>query len=148
MTSKDFRPDREGLLERKPKWGGEAIVGTRGPPLRKTNDVGEPLSGLPQKVEITSEKNNRLQLLVNSKEDNLLVLSDTYCPGWKAFVDGTPRKIYRANYGFRAVPLSAGTHRGEFVYHPLSFKLGALFTFLGFIGCVIMTLVPWRKKPL
>ena len=36
----------------------------------------------------------------------------------------------------------------EFVYDPLSFKLGALFTFLGFIGCVVMTLVPWRKKPL
>jgi hypothetical protein len=148
MTSKNFRPDREVLLEEKPKWGGEAIGGRRGPPLRETNDVGEPLSGLPQKVEITSEKNNRLQLLVNSKEDNLLVLSDTYYPGWKAFVDGTPRKIYRANYGFRAVPLSAGTHRVEFVYHPLSFKLGALFTILGFIGCVIMTLVPWRKNPL
>jgi uncharacterized membrane protein YfhO len=97
-------------------------------------------------VEIISEKNNRLQLLVNSTEDSLLVLSDNYYPGWKAFVDRHPKKIYRANYAFRAVPLGAGTHRVEFVYNPLSFRLGALFTFLGFIGCVIMVLVIWRKK--
>jgi hypothetical protein len=61
-------------------------------------------------------------------------LSDTYYPGWKAFVDGKRTKIYRANYTFRALPLSAGTHRVEFVYDPLSFKLGALFTILGIIG--------------
>ena len=144
MTQKEFDPRKEVLLEETPP--------SLTAPSPKLWSVGNlPLEGGGKggsEVEITSEKNNRLQLLVNSKEDNLLVLSDTYYPGWKAFVDGTPRKIYRANYGFRAVPLSAGTHRVEFVYHPLSFKLGALFTFLGFIGCVIMTLVPWRKKPL
>jgi hypothetical protein len=148
MTQKEFRPDREVLLEEDPKWGGEAIGGRRGPPLQRTNDGGELLSGLPQKVEFISEKNNRLQLLVNSTEDNLLVLSDTYYPGWKVFVDRDPKKIYRANYAFRAVPLSAGTHWVELVYNPLSFRLGALFTFLGVIGCVTMVLVLRRKKPL
>jgi hypothetical protein len=146
MTSKDFRPDREVLLEEKPKWGGEAIGGRREPPLRKTNDVGEPLSGLPQKVEIIYEKNNRLQLLVKSKEDNLLVLSDTYYPGWKAFVDGTPQKIYQADYAFRAVPLNPGTHRLEFVYDPMSFKLGAGVTLLGILGCIGMGWVARRKR--
>jgi uncharacterized membrane protein YfhO len=144
MTQKEFDPRKEVLLEEMPP-----SLTALSPKLWSVGDL--PLEGRGKgesEVEITSEKNNRLQLLVNSKEDNLLVLSDTYYPGWKAFVDGTPRKIYRANYGFRAVPLSAGTHRVEFVYHPLSFKLGALFTFLGFIGCVIMTLVPWSKKPL
>jgi len=146
MTSKDFRPDREVLLEEKPKWGGEAIGGRRGPPLRKTNDLGEPLSGLPQKVEIIYEKNNCLQLLVKSKEDNLLVLSDTYYPGWKAFVDGTPQKIYQADYAFRAVPLNPGTHRLEFVYDPMSFKLGAGVTLLGILGCIGMGWVARRKR--
>jgi hypothetical protein len=146
MTSKDFRPDREVLLEEKPKWGGEAIGGRRGPPLRKTNDVGEPLSGLPQKVKIIYEKNNRLQLLVKSKEDSLLVLSDTYYPGWKAFVDGAPQKIYQADYAFRAVPLNPGTHRLEFVYDPMSFKLGAGVTLLGILGCIGMGWVARRKR--
>jgi hypothetical protein len=175
MTSKDFHPDREVLLEEEPKWvnppsppftkGGlegikEPLSGTQnkggqhlpagrqgGPPQHRKNNIGEPLSaclpdrqGLPQKVEIIYEKNNRLQLLVKSTEDNLLVLSDTYYPGWKAFVDGIPEKIYQANYAFRAVPLSAGTHKVEFIYDPMSFKLGAGVTLLGILGCIAMAL--------
>jgi hypothetical protein len=150
MTSKDFHPDREVLLEDEPKWVGEAIGGQHlpagrqgGPPQHRKNNIGEPLSGLPQKVEIIYEKNNRLQLLVKSTEDNLLVLSDTYYPGWKAFVDGIPEKIYQANYAFRAVPLNAGTHKVEFVYDPMSFKLGAGVTFLGILGCIVFGLATW-----
>ena len=153
MTSKDFHPDREVLLEDGPKWVGEAIGGQHlpagrqgGPPQHRKNDVGEPLSGLPQKVEIIYEKNNRIQLLVKSTEDNLLVLSDTYYPGWKAFVDGTPQKIYQADYAFRAVPLNPGTHRLEFVYDPLSFKLGAGVTLFGILGCIGMGWVARRKR--
>ena len=99
--------------------------------------VGSHSAVLPQKVEIISEKNNRLQLLVNSTEDNLLVLSDTYYPGWKAFVNGKETKIYRADYTFRGIPLNAGTHQVEFVYDPMSFKLGAGVTFLGILGCIV-----------
>jgi hypothetical protein len=145
MVQKEFHPGQEVLLEEEPKWVGEGIGGQHlpagrqgGPPLRKTNDVGEPLSGLPQKVEIIYETNNRLQLHVETKENSLLVVSDTYYPGWKVFVNGNPKKIYQANYAFRAVPLNAGTHKVEFVYDPVSFKLGAGVTFLGILGCLLI----------
>jgi uncharacterized membrane protein YfhO len=75
-----------------------------------------------------------------------LVLSDTFYPGWKAFVDGKEEKILRANYNFRAVPLTAGTHRVEFVYDPLSFKLGALTTFLGILGCLVIGFIKKEKR--
>ena len=87
-------------------------------------------------VEFISESNNRLQLLVKAPESTFLVLNDTYFPGWKAFVDGKKTKIYRADYTFRAIPLNAGTHRVEFVYDPLSFKLGAAISIFGIIGCI------------
>jgi hypothetical protein len=125
MVTKDFHPDREVLLEENPNW-------TDGPPH----------SALPTKLGFISESNNRLRLLVQATESTLLVLSDTYFPGWKAFVDGQETKIYRANYAFRAIPLGAGAHRVEFVYDPLSFKLGAGVTFLGIIGCFIVGLFP------
>jgi uncharacterized membrane protein YfhO len=76
-----------------------------------------------------------------------LVLSDTYYPGWKAFVDGKETKIYRADYAFRAIPLNAGTHRVEFTYDPISFKLGVGGTLMGIIGCVVIVLAPRREKP-
>jgi len=154
ITQKGFDPGQEVLLEEDPKWEGETIggqhhlpAGRQGePPLRKTNDVGEPLSGLPQKVEFISETNNRLQLLVKSTGNVLLVLSDTYYPGWKVFVDGSPEKIYQANYTFRAIPLSAGIHQVKFVYDPVSFKLGAGVTFVGILVCLGMGWVGQRKK--
>src|SRR4030043_83888 len=59
-------------------------------------------------VEFISETNNRLVLQATTEENSLLVLSDTYYPGWEAFVDGKKTKIYRADYTFRAIPLDAG----------------------------------------
>ena len=125
MITQEFHPDREALLEEDPKWGKESFP-----------------SALPNKLEFIHESNNRLQLFIQANENSLLVLSDTYFPGWKAFLDGRKTKIYRANYTFRAIPLNAGTHRVEFVYDPLSFKLGAGVTFLGIIGCLIVGLFP------
>jgi uncharacterized membrane protein YfhO len=73
---------------------------------------------------------------VKTPENALFVLNDTYFPGWKAFVNGKRAKIYRADYTFRAIPLNAGTHQVEFIYDPMSFKLGAGMTLLGILGCI------------
>jgi uncharacterized membrane protein YfhO len=73
-------------------------------------------------------------------------LSDTYYPGWKAWVDGRPEKIYQANYAFRAVPLSAGVHQVKFVYDPVSFKWGAGVTLLGILICLAMGWFGRQKK--
>ena len=73
-----------------------------------------------------------------------LVLSDTYYPGWKVSVDGQESKIYAANYLFRAVYLEGGKHSVEFVYDPLSFKVGSYLsigTLLSVLVYVILTKV-------
>jgi hypothetical protein len=173
MTSKDFRPDREVLLEEEPKFnppnpilekGGEGITkmelrglnepfsttqnkgNRRGLPLLRSSDAWEPFSEFPQQVEIISESNNRLDLQVKTSGDSFLILNDTYFPGWKAFIDGKKTKIYRANYNFRAVPLSVGTHRVEFIYDPMSFKLGAGVTLLGMVGCIGIGWIGRRRR--
>jgi hypothetical protein len=137
LTQKEFHPDREVLLEETPLSPTSVSSRSGLRPEGGGRGGGE--------VEFISESNNRLELLAKSREDSLLVLSDTYYPGWKAFVNGKETKIYRADYAFRAIPLNAGVHRIEFVYDPTSFKLGALFSFLGLIGCVIMATVPQRR---
>jgi hypothetical protein len=128
MTSRDFRPGGEVLIEEYPKWTNLPV------PVSPFTKGGGGVSG--GEVEILSESNNGLTLQVKVAGDNLLVLSDTYYPGWKAFVNGKKTKIYRADYNFRAIPLTAGTHRVEFVYDPISFELGAGATLLGIMGCI------------
>jgi len=54
----------------------------------------------------------------------LLVLTDTFYPGWKAMVDGTPQKILKANWTMRAVAIPPGNHTVTFTYDPASFSFG------------------------
>ena len=139
MMSKDFRPDREVLLEENPPHPMPSAE----PRMRSFAPRG---GGRASGVNLLSETNNRLVLGTKADGNCLLVLSDTYYPGWKAFVDGKETKIYRADYTFRGIPLSAGTHQVEFVYDPLSFKLGIGATILGILGCVGLGWVGRRKR--
>jgi uncharacterized membrane protein YfhO len=138
MAKKEFKPRKEVLLEETPP--SLTSVASRTDLPHKGGGVGG------SEVEFISETNNRLQLFVKSTENVLLVLSDTYYPGWKAFVDGNPKKIYQADYAFRAVPLSAGIHKVEFVYDPVSFKLGAGVTLLGILGCIVFGWITRRRR--
>jgi len=74
-----------------------------------------------------------------------LVLTDTYYPGWRAYVDDKETPILRANYLFRAVALDAGHHIVRFVYAPWSFRIGAGITTVTLVLSVSMLLF-WRKK--
>lgn len=139
LISKDFDPEEEVFLEEEPTWE-EKKDGHRGPPLqniKNMNEVGESPRGLPKTVEFIAETNNRLSLRVEAETDSILVLSDTYYPGWKVFVNGKEEKIFRANYHFRGVALPEGKHHVEFVYSPVSFKIGGSITLLGILGCLV-----------
>jgi hypothetical protein len=94
-------------------------------------------------MEFLSESNNRLLLKVKAEERCILVLSDTYYPGWKVFVNGKREKILRANYNFRAVVLPKGGNRVEFVYSPFSFRLGMGMTLGGILVCGALW---WRNR--
>lgn len=70
------------------------------------------------KVKIVNYSPNDIKILVEAKGNKLLFLSDSYYPGWKAYIDEKPSKIYRADYTFRAVEVPAGEHRVVFRYEP------------------------------
>ena len=76
------------------------------------------------------------------KCDHLLYVSDTFYPGWKAYVDGKEVAIVRANYMFRAVPLPPGGHTVRFVYDPFSFKLGVAVSLVTLLGLVVFAFCP------
>ena len=51
---------------------------------------------------------NEVALRCRMAVPGLLFLSDTFYPGWEVTVGGTPRRILRADYAFRAVALAGG----------------------------------------
>lgn len=78
--------------------------------------------------------------------DGLLVVSENFYPGWRATVDGQPAEILRANLTLRAVPVSAGQHRVEMWYDPLSFKLGGALSAITLAACIVALLVLARRN--
>lgn len=91
----------------------------------------------PGTAEIQSYLPSSIRIRTDSPSDGYLVLTDNYYPGWKALVDGQPQPIYRANYTFKAIPISAGQHQVQFLYDPLSFKLGLSVTIVSWIGVLV-----------
>jgi len=67
---------------------------------------------------------NTVKLDVSASARSLLVLVETWYPGWKALVDGRVQPIFRANYNFRAVLLEPGRHQVVFIYQPWQFRFG------------------------
>ncbi len=91
---------------------------------------------------------NDLKYESNSKADGLAVFSEIYYPkGWKAFIDGNPAEIIRADYILRALAIPAGTHQVEFRFEPDAYFVGnkvttaaSWLTLLALIGAIVVSL--------
>lgn len=94
-------------------------------------------------VSISNYKPNQVTIQSKSNNQEFLVLSDNFFPGWKAFVNNKEVKIYRTNYAFRGIIVPAGNNIINFLYEPLSFKIGALTS--GFFLLVYLLALFWPK---
>jgi hypothetical protein len=83
---------------------------------------------------IRAYRNNAMTLDVTTPNKGLLVLSEIHFPGWNAYVDGVPTKVYRADWSLRALVVERGMHTVELRYEPASFAIGSTITLLTAIG--------------
>jgi hypothetical protein len=60
------------------------------------------------------------------KNTGILVISDTYYPGWKAQVNGQEKEIIPINHFVRGIQLEKGSHSITLFYRPLSYRIGVL----------------------
>lgn len=95
--------------------------------INQSNGTAEIVSYLPEKVSVRT----------NSSTNQILVLLDSYFPGWTANVDGFETKIIPAYHTFRAVAVPAGKHMIVFEYRPSSFKIGTMISVAALILCII-----------
>lgn len=82
------------------------------------------------KVDQVAREPNNVSFKTNSQQNNYLVVSQAYYPGWKAWVDGVLTPVQKANIGLSAIYLPAGQHELELKYDPDSVKLGAVVSLL------------------
>jgi uncharacterized membrane protein YfhO len=73
----------------------------------------------------------------------MLILADTWYPGWIATIDGRPAPIHQAYLALRGVVLERGDHRVEFHYQPASALIGAVMSAVGILGACMLAL--WER---
>jgi hypothetical protein len=126
LSTAEFDPTREVILD------SDA-------PIRTS-------SHLKSQAIIERYENDVVTIQTAGREDGILVLADSYYPGWKAFVDGKETKIFKANHFFRAVVAPKGNHRIEFRYEPWSFRLGIIISTVTLVCVVVISLVLFLRQ--
>lgn len=90
------------------------------------------------KIKLIKYSSNIINFSVDTQSNNILFISDTFYPGWKAYVDEKETKVYRANYAFRAVPVPKGKHKVVMTYSPSSFNLGLKISLIGLLILAVL----------
>lgn len=102
---------------------------------------------------ILARRADRVTLEANLSHDGFVVLSDAWEQGWRAWLDGRPVPVHRANVAFRAVEVPAGAHVIELRYRPPAVLAGAIVSLLGLLAGAWMWLRfrarprPWADLP-
>jgi hypothetical protein len=125
LASVDFRPAHEAILFENP-----GIV---------------PHDSIDASATLGPPEANEVRVETRSSDAAILVLSDTYYPGWEAEVDGAPALLLRANHTMRAVVVPAGTHAVRFLFRPGSVRFGFFLTVAGIAAMCLMMAVPGRN---
>ncbi|MDP2663867.1 MAG: YfhO family protein, partial [bacterium] len=130
----DFEPKQTIFLEEKTDWGAQGALAST--------------------VQFEKYGDQEVVIKVESSADGFLFLSDTYFPGWKAYLlegeEGSGKKeeikIYRANYAFRAVEVPKGQHKVVFRFEPTSFWWGIRISLISGILTILGILVLLLKE--
>lgn len=75
-------------------------------------------------IKLASYKSSRVEIEVESDSGGMLMLTDRMRSGWRAWIDGQPHPVYRADYLFRSVEVGPGRHTVVFKYLPVEVHVG------------------------
>lgn len=107
-------------------------------------DPGEP--GL---AEIASERPGEIVVQVATPGRQLLILSESFHPGWTARVDAVPCEVLPVYGDFMGCVVEEGTHEVVFRFDPLSFRAGLWLSALSlaFTAAWCLGIATRRRSP-
>jgi hypothetical protein len=110
--------------------------------------VAEPLPGAldvdraPQGAQVLERTSSTLHLRVDLEQAGMLVVSQTWAPGWRATDNGRSLPLYRTDYALQGAYLEAGAHEIKLVYRPPSWRWGLALTLSGLALCALSVALP------
>jgi uncharacterized membrane protein YfhO len=86
-----------------------------------------------------------VQIHATASRPGLLVLDDSYAPGWTATVDGRATRVYQVDYVLRGVRVGKGSHTVVFTYAPASWRIGWIVS-AGALAVVMAAILAGRRR--
>lgn len=93
-------------------------------------------------IDVDDRGPDRTALTVNADGDALLVQSDTWYPGWRAWLDGREVPLLRTNDLFRGVAVPSGRHSVVIAYRSTAVTLGLILSFAGLAALLALAFGP------
>lgn len=103
-----------------------AAVAPGAPPLEQCADGDE--------VRITRHGADHVTIAATMACRGMVVLAESFYPGWRLKIDGKPAQILPAYGALRGIVVERGSHTVDMIYRPLSNLGGAALSLIGLIA--------------
>jgi hypothetical protein len=133
VSGRDDRDDLMQSMQSMYSLRAVAWIETDEPDRLKGSIVRMPV-GPSETVTVVEHGPQRVELKAVLDRPGLVILADTYYPGWRLTIDGEPATIYRANRLMRGAAVPAGEHTLVYTYRPQSFRVGAVASIAGLVA--------------
>jgi hypothetical protein len=87
-------------------------------------------------IHFDRSENEEVAITAQTESKGIFILTDTYYPGWKCYVNGKETPIYRVNNCMRGIILDGGTSKIVFRFEPNVFRYGMWISLLALMFCI------------
>jgi hypothetical protein len=113
-----------------------AIVVGASPPLERCESDEE-------NVQMPIHQPNYIHVTARMACRGVVIVTDSWFPGWKATVDGESAPVIEVDGGVRGIVVAKGAHQIDLKYRPWSVLIGGLLTML---AAGVTGLVSWKEN--
>ena len=110
------------------------------------NSLKDAIQSSQNSVDIIFNSEYKLILQTYADNNGILVVSDTFYPGWYASIDGIPTTINQVNINQRSILIQKGEHIVEFTYRPLSLIFGIILSGITLLYCIWLFSLNFKKN--
>lgn len=93
---------------------------------------------VPGTAQLTEERPGQLLVETKTAGRQLLVVSESYDPGWQVAIDGARAEVQTAYGDFLACEVEAGRHTVEFSFRPPALAAGKILSLGGAAACLLL----------
>jgi hypothetical protein len=128
-----------------PGFDGRSVAVTEraAPGIATASGTAVPAGG---SARLLSDEAQRVRIDATATGRSLLVLTDTWFPGWKVTVDGHPAPLQRVDYLLRGVTVGPGHHVVDMHYAPSGWRIGRIVSLVSLLALIALAVLGGRAR--